>query len=61
MLIKRIVGYSGELFFDPTRPDGTPRKLLDVSVLRQHGWRARISLEEGVRKTVEWYRQNCLS
>lgn len=55
LLIKSIVGYEGDLRFDMTKPDGTPRKLLDVSKLTNLGWRARISLEEGLRKAIEWY------
>ena len=47
----RVVGFEGELVFDPTKPDGTPRKLLDVSKLAQMGWRATIGLEDGIRAT----------
>jgi GDP-L-fucose synthase len=47
------VGYGGAIEFDPTRPDGTPRKLLDVSRLSQLGWRARTSLREGLRLAYE--------
>ena len=54
-LIARIVGFQGELVFDTSKPDGTPRKLLDVSRLHALGWRAKISLEEGIRSTYEWY------
>jgi GDP-L-fucose synthase len=54
-LVARVVGYAGQIRFDPSRPDGTPRKLLDVSRLHALGWRARIGLEEGVRATYEWY------
>ena len=55
-LVARIVGYDGETLWDASKPDGTPRKLLDVSRLSDNGWNASISLEEGVRSTVEWYR-----
>lgn len=51
--ICRVVGFHGELVFDPTRPDGTPRKLLDVSKLGGMGWQASIGLEEGIRATYE--------
>ncbi len=52
-LVARVVGFEGELVFDATRPDGTPRKLLDVSRIRELGWVARIGLEEGVGGTVK--------
>jgi len=52
-LIKTIVGYEGELIFDTTKPDGTPRKLMDVTKLNKLGWKAAISLEEGIRKVYE--------
>lgn len=52
-LIGEIVGFEGELRFDPSKPDGTPRKLLDVSKLYALDWRARTSLEEGIRKTYD--------
>jgi len=55
LLIKDIVGYEGEIAFDATKPDGTPRKLLDVSNLTKLCWEARYSLEEGIRKTCQWY------
>ncbi|MEM3361348.1 MAG: GDP-L-fucose synthase [Candidatus Bathyarchaeia archaeon] len=54
-LVKDIVGFKGEIEYDPSKPDGTPRKLLDVTKLHSVGWRHRISLEEGIRKTYEWY------
>ena len=54
-LIGRIVGYSGRVVFDPSRPDGTPRKLLDVSRIHALGWHARIPLERGIALTYEWY------
>jgi GDP-L-fucose synthase len=52
-LIQKIVGYQGQLFFDITKPDGTPRKLMDVSKLHSYGWKASIPLEEGIRKVYE--------
>jgi GDP-L-fucose synthase len=57
-LVARTVGYAGRLEFDASKPDGTPRKLLDVSRLHALGWRARIGLEEGLRGTYAWYRDN---
>lgn len=60
-LVASAVGYTGEIAWDTTKPDGTPRKLLDVSKLSDSGWAASIELEEGVRETVEWFRENSLS
>ena len=54
-LVRKVTGYDGRLVFDPSKPDGTPRKLLDVSKIRELGWSARIGLEEGLRSTYEWY------
>jgi GDP-L-fucose synthase len=56
--VAKAVGYSGETCWDPTRPDGTPRKLLDVSVLREAGWQSKIALSEGIEAVVAWYRAN---
>ncbi|MDP3387817.1 MAG: GDP-L-fucose synthase [Eubacteriales bacterium] len=55
-LIKSVVGYDGNIIYDPTKPDGTPRKLLDVSVLKEIGWHHRIKLEEGLNRTYSWFR-----
>src|SRR3954462_13186324 len=55
-VVAEIVGYSGEIDFDSSRPDGTPRKLLDVSRLAKLGWRATTSLEDGVRRAYAAYR-----
>jgi GDP-L-fucose synthase len=54
-LVCRIVGYNGRLVFDTSKPDGTPQKLLDISRLRALGWQARITLEEGIRQTYQWF------
>ena len=54
--IKGVVGFQGALTFDRSRPDGTPRKLLDVSRLAELGWRSRIGLREGLAATYAWYR-----
>ena len=54
-MVARIVEYSGAIRFDPSKPDGTPRKLLDVSRLTSLGWRARIDLEDGISSTYAWY------
>ena len=55
--IARVTGFGGELVFDPSKPDGTPRKLLDVSRLKALGWEASIGLEEGLRDAYGWYRE----
>lgn len=56
--IQRITGWQGRLVFDTSKPDGTPRKLLDVSRVTALGWRARIGLEEGIASTYQWYLRN---
>ena len=53
-LVKKVAGYEGGIAFDPSKPDGTPRKLLDSSRIRGLGWRPKIALEEGIRKTYAW-------
>ena len=57
-LIKDVVGFNGEILWDPSRPDGTPRKLLDVSRIEALGWKAQISLEDGAQSTYEWFQEN---
>ena len=54
-LIREITGYPGVLTFDSTKPDGTPRKLLDLTFLHSLGWKASIPLAEGIRQTYKWY------
>ena len=56
--IKQVVGFQGEIEWDSSKPDGTPRKLLDVTRLEAFGWKAQISLDEGIRKTYEWFIEN---
>ncbi len=58
-LMAELVGYGGELEFDASKPDGTPRKLLDVSLLRSLGWSASIPLRQGVQQTLAWYTHHC--
>ncbi len=55
LAISDVVGYRGPLRFDTSKPDGSPRKLLDISRLQKLGWSSRISLREGIRMTYEWY------
>jgi GDP-L-fucose synthase len=57
-LIKEIVGYEGQLEFDATKPDGTPRKLLDVSRINALGWKAKVPLKAGLEKAIDWYKKN---
>ncbi len=54
-IIREVVGYTGEIVWDPSKPDGTPRKLLDVSRLQALGWKAKIPLREGLEQTYRWY------
>lgn len=55
LLIQKVVGFSGNLAFDTSKPDGTPRKLLDVSKLHKLGWQHTIELADGITKTYQWY------
>lgn len=57
LLIKEIVGFHGELVFDTSKPDGTPRKLMDVSKLHEFGWKHKISIEDGIRSVYEEVKQ----
>ena len=55
-LVAEVVGYTGAIGTDPSKPDGTPRKLLDVTRLHSLGWRHRISLEQGLEQTYAWFK-----
>eukprot|EP00271_Cylindrocystis_brebissonii_P013475 TRINITY_DN33318_c0_g1_i1.p1 TRINITY_DN33318_c0_g1~~TRINITY_DN33318_c0_g1_i1.p1 ORF type:complete len:311 (+),score=54.80 TRINITY_DN33318_c0_g1_i1:243-1175(+) len=57
-LVKEVVGYEGELKWDSTKPDGTPRKLMDNTKLAQLGWQAKIGLKDGLTETYKWYLEN---
>jgi GDP-L-fucose synthase len=57
-LIRDTVGYTGELEWDTSKPDGTPRKLLDVSKINNLGWNYQVTLEDGIRDTYSWYLKN---
>jgi GDP-L-fucose synthase len=57
-LVMSVIGYSGDLVFDSSKPDGTPRKLLDVSRLKSLGWNPKIRLEDGIRETYQWFLQH---
>jgi GDP-L-fucose synthase len=54
-MVREVVGYPGEIRWDSSRPDGTPRKLLDVSRMQERGWRPRIGLREGLAATYDWF------
>ena len=54
-IVKGVVGYKGKIKYDTSKPDGTPRKLLDVSKLSSLGWQAKTDLEDGIKKTYEWF------
>src|SRR5205823_1293016 len=59
-LICEVVGFDGELAWDTTKPDGTPRKLLDVSKIRALGWKPAVPLRDGIVRTYGWFRANCV-
>ena len=57
-LVAEVVGFDGEIMWDSAKPDGTPRKLLDVGLLRSTGWRPRVELREGIASTYAWFQQH---
>jgi GDP-L-fucose synthase len=56
--MKEVVGFKGKLIFDTTKPDGAPRKLIDVSRLSNMGWEYSVDLKDGLSKTYKWYLKN---
>jgi GDP-L-fucose synthase len=58
LLIREIVGHTGEIIWDRTKPDGTPRKVLDVSRMKEAGWEAEISLKKGIENTFTWFQEH---
>jgi len=54
-IVKKIVGFNGEIVFDTSKPDGTPRKLMDVTRINELGWKHKTSLEEGIEKAYKWF------
>ncbi len=57
-IIQKIVGHFGEIIWDDTKPDGTPRKLMDISKMNKLGWKHKVNLEEGIAKTYAWFIEN---
>ena len=57
-MVMSVIGYRGQLLFDSTKPDGSPRKLLDVSRLTDLGWRAKIPLKDGIERTYAWFKSH---
>lgn len=57
-LVSNIIGYNGKIEYDTTKPDGTPRKLMDVSRINSLGWKYKTELEEGIKKTYDWFLNN---
>ncbi len=60
-LIQKAVGHQGEIIWDSTKPDGTPRKLMDVSKMAKQGWKAKITLEDGIQTTYDWFLEHAHS
>lgn len=56
--IQEVTGHSGEIKWDSSKPDGTPRKLMDVSRINELGWEAQIELRSGIEKTYQWFLEN---
>ncbi len=57
-IIEEVIGYKGEVLWDETKPDGTPRKLLDVTKINELGWKAETSLKDGIKKAYAWYAES---
>jgi GDP-L-fucose synthase len=57
-IIKDVIGFNGKLKFNEVMPDGTPRKLLDVSRLEGLGWKYKMELRDGIKESYEWYKEN---
>jgi GDP-L-fucose synthase len=56
--IQKIVGHQGDIVWDSSKPDGTPRKLMDISKMHALGWKHKVNLEEGIQKTYNWFLEN---
>jgi GDP-L-fucose synthase len=60
-LVKEVVGFQGKLVWDSSKPDGTPRKLMDSSKIQEMGWKPKVPLKEGLVETYKWYVENVIS
>jgi GDP-L-fucose synthase len=58
VIIQNIVGHNGYIIWDQTKPDGTPKKLLDVTKIKKLGWEYSTGLNEGIKKTYQWFQEN---
>ena len=58
ILIQKVTGHQGEILWDTSKPDGTPRKLLDIQKLNALGWKAQTELEDGLERTYKWFLKN---
>jgi GDP-L-fucose synthase len=56
--IQKIIGHKGDIIWDTSKPEGTPRKLMDVSKMKEIGWSYKTELEEGLKKTYDWFLNN---
>jgi GDP-L-fucose synthase len=56
--IQKVIGHEGAIDWDSTKPDGTPRKLMDISKMHSLGWKHQVALEEGIQKTYAWFLEN---
>jgi GDP-L-fucose synthase len=56
--IQKITGHQGEIIWDSSKPDGTPRKLMDISKMHALGWKHQVALEEGIQRTYDWFLEN---
>ena len=56
--VKRAVGFGGKIRWDTSKPDGTPRKLLDVTKIRGMGWKPKVTIEDGIASTYDWFLKN---
>jgi GDP-L-fucose synthase len=59
--VRRVTGFEGKIVWDSSKPDGTPRKLLDVSKIKSLGWKHRIELEDGIQSVYRWYEQSLVT